>query len=117
MHTWPVPCVIPKLQQWRSQLLCCGRLKHPVCRQTEGILHISPCDQHPYSELLCRYQRITGHQVQACRFHVLRDDLVHGWLGASPDGLVDMLGAQPGKRLLAMLVLGSADCVAAEARA
>lgn len=29
--------------------------------------------------------------VQACRFRVMRDDDVHGWLGASPDGLVSGL--------------------------
>ena len=75
-------------------------LTYPVCRQTRAIRQMSPSDQHSHCELLCRYQQITGHQVQACRFHVLRDDLAHGWLGASPDGLVDALGAQPGKRLL-----------------
>ena len=40
--------------------------------------------------------QLTGHEVNACRFSVLRDDPVHGWLGASPDGLIDALTATPG---------------------
>jgi hypothetical protein len=38
----------------------------------------------------------TGHIITPCRFAVLRDDEVHGWLGASPDGLIDSFSAQPG---------------------
>jgi hypothetical protein len=45
---------------------------------------------------LARYVALTGHDVSACRFSVLRDDPVHGWLGASPDGLIDALTATPG---------------------
>ncbi len=48
---------------------------------------------------LARYQQLTGHLVSACRFSVLRDDVVHGWLGASPDGLIDSLAVTPGKTL------------------
>lgn len=47
-------------------------------------------------EGLERYKAVTGHAVQACRFRVLREDDAHGWLGASPDGLVDGLLASPG---------------------
>ena len=46
---------------------------------------------------LSRYQQLTGHLVSACRFSVLRDDVVHGWLGASPDGLIDSLAVTPGE--------------------
>ena len=41
---------------------------------------------------LCRYGEITGHDIEECSFKMLRDDEVHGWLGASPDGLVQGLG-------------------------
>ncbi|KAK9817240.1 hypothetical protein WJX72_011650 [[Myrmecia] bisecta] len=44
---------------------------------------------------LGHYGAITGHSVQSCRFQVLRDDDVHGWLGASPDGLIEGLVASP----------------------
>lgn len=40
---------------------------------------------------------MTGHDVVACRFRVMRDDDVHGWLGASPDGLVPGLLANSGE--------------------
>lgn len=40
---------------------------------------------------LACYTRLTGHTVSPCRFAVLRDDPVHGWLGASPDGLIEGL--------------------------
>ena len=46
---------------------------------------------------LAQYEALTGHAVSACRFRVLRDDCAHGWLGASPDGLVDGLTATPGE--------------------
>lgn len=46
---------------------------------------------------LGHYQQLTGHLVSACRFSVLRDDEVHGWLGASPDGLIDSLAITPGE--------------------
>jgi hypothetical protein len=45
---------------------------------------------------VCRYAELTGQRVEGCRFRVLRDDDVHGWLGASPDGLIEGLLAQPG---------------------
>jgi len=32
--------------------------------------------------------------VEPCRFRVLREDDVHGWLGASPDGLIASLTTQ-----------------------
>lgn len=48
---------------------------------------------------LTRYEQLTGHLVSACRFSVLRDDAVHGWLGASPDGLIDSLAVTPGQCL------------------
>jgi len=40
----------------------------------------------------CRYGEITGHSIDKCSFKMARDDVVHGWLGASPDGLVQSLG-------------------------
>ena len=43
----------------------------------------------------CRYGEITGHSMDKCSFKMARDDVVHGWLGASPDGLVQ----SPGKSL------------------
>lgn len=48
----------------------------------------------------CRYGEITGQAVEECGFRVLRDDVVHGWLGASPDGLL-----QPQGLRLALLCL------------
>ncbi len=51
-----------------------------------------------------RYSGITGHAVEACRFRVLRDDDVHGWLGASPDGLIEGLVATPGVGRLYFLI-------------
>ena len=48
---------------------------------------------------LARYEALTGHAVSGCRFRVLRDDCAHGWLGASPDGLIDGLTATPGQPL------------------
>ena len=41
-----------------------------------------------------RYQELLGCAVEPCRFRVLRDDDVHGWLGASPDGLIASLTTQ-----------------------
>jgi hypothetical protein len=46
---------------------------------------------------LGRYEQITGQAVVGCRFHVLRPDDVHGWLGASPDGLISGLGVAAGE--------------------
>lgn len=34
------------------------------------------------------YQKLTGRVVEGCMFKVKHDDAPHGWLGASPDGLV-----------------------------
>ena len=48
------------------------------------------------SSALGRYQEITGLSVQSCSFKMLRDDEVHGWLGASPDGLVEAPQAEHG---------------------
>ncbi|KAL6770754.1 hypothetical protein ACKKBF_B32530 [Auxenochlorella protothecoides x Auxenochlorella symbiontica] len=42
------------------------------------------------------YQRNTGYVVQGCAFAVKADDAVHGWLGASPDGLVEAGAGPPG---------------------
>lgn len=42
-----------------------------------------------------RYVDITGQTINECSFKVLKDDEVHGWLGASPDGLVQPLGLLP----------------------
>lgn len=39
-----------------------------------------------------RYGEITGQTINECSFKVLKDDEVHSWLGASPDGLVQPLG-------------------------
>ena len=44
--------------------------------------------------VLRRYQELLGCAVEPCRFRVLRDDDVHGWLGASPDGLIASLTTQ-----------------------
>jgi putative phage-type endonuclease len=38
------------------------------------------------------YQALTGRSVEACMFKVKHDDPPHGWLGASPDGLIGGLG-------------------------
>ena len=43
---------------------------------------------------LMTYERLTGQQVESCMFKVKKDDVVHDWLGASPDGLVAGLGLQ-----------------------
>ena len=50
------------------------------------------------SHMLSRYQELLGCAVEPCRFRVLRDDDVHGWLGASPDGLIASL-TTPSKAL------------------
>ncbi|BDA42985.1 hypothetical protein COCOBI_03-8780 [Coccomyxa sp. Obi] len=56
---------------------------------------------------LARYEQLTGHLVSACRFSVLRDDVVHGWLGASPDGLIDSLAVTPGAGQQGVMAGGS----------
>jgi hypothetical protein len=43
-------------------------------------------------EALQQYEALTGQQVESCMFRVKHDDPPHGWLGASPDGLVQGLG-------------------------
>ncbi len=48
-------------------------------------------------EALQLYEAITGQQVSPCMFRVRRADDVHGWLGASPDGLVAGMGSLRGK--------------------
>jgi uracil-DNA glycosylase len=46
---------------------------------------------------LAAYEAATGQRVGACMFQVKRDDAPHGWLGASPDGLIGGLSiADPG---------------------
>ncbi len=49
--------------------------------------------------------QVTGHLIKPCRFAVLRDDEVHGWLGASPDGLIDSLSAHPGFAVLNLVTV------------
>ncbi|EFN59566.1 hypothetical protein CHLNCDRAFT_132898 [Chlorella variabilis] len=41
------------------------------------------------------YQAATCQAVTSCMFQVKRDDAVHGWLGASPDGLIESLAVEP----------------------
>lgn len=41
---------------------------------------------------LLTYENLTGQKVEPCMFKVKKDDVVHDWLGASPDGLVAGLG-------------------------
>jgi len=43
---------------------------------------------------LSTYERLTGHSVEGCMFKVKHDDAPHGWLGASPDGLIGSLVVQ-----------------------
>jgi putative phage-type endonuclease len=43
---------------------------------------------------LATYAASTGQAVEACMFRAKRDDAPHGWLGASPDGLIDLLGVE-----------------------
>lgn len=45
---------------------------------------------------LATYEALTGQGVESCMFKVKRDDVVHDWLGASPDGLVAGLGIPKG---------------------
>ncbi|KAI7843281.1 hypothetical protein COHA_003113 [Chlorella ohadii] len=40
---------------------------------------------------LATYQAVTGQRIASCMFQVKHDDPVHGWLGASPDGLIESL--------------------------
>ena len=62
---------------------------------------------------------LTGHTVESRSFQMLRDDDVHGWLGASPDGLIEGLVATPGtgisigftKGFMAVLGLGTRTCI------
>ena len=42
-------------------------------------------------EALSTYEALTGQRVESCMFRVKHDDPPHGWLGASPDGLVQGL--------------------------
>jgi putative phage-type endonuclease len=42
-------------------------------------------------EALQQYESLTGQRVESCMFRVKHDDPPHGWLGASPDGLVQGL--------------------------
>ena len=37
---------------------------------------------------LAAYEALTGGAVEGCMFRVKHDDAPHGWLGASPDGLI-----------------------------
>ena len=53
----------------------------------------------------------TGHVIKPCRFAVLRDDEVHGWLGASPDGLIDSLTAEPGSAAIVALASAAVPCM------
>eukprot|EP00890_Picochlorum_soloecismus_P000922 jgi/Picsp_1/1830/NSC_05297-R1_protein len=41
---------------------------------------------------LATYETLTGEKVESCMFKVKKDDIVHDWLGASPDGLIAGLG-------------------------
>ncbi|KAL3163183.1 hypothetical protein ABBQ32_009589 [Trebouxia sp. C0010 RCD-2024] len=53
-------------------------------------------------EALARYGEITGQMVEECGFKVLKDDGVHGWLGASPDGLLHPSGVPSSTPMAAM---------------
>ena len=53
-----------------------------------------PPKLEPAASTLGRYQELLGCSVEPCRFRVLREDDVHGWLGASPDGLIASLTTQ-----------------------
>lgn len=44
------------------------------------------------TKALVTYEKLTGQKVESCMFKVKKDDVVHDWLGASPDGLVAGLG-------------------------
>jgi len=62
------------------------------------------------SNALLTYEKLTGQKVESCMFKVKKDDVVHDWLGASPDGLVAGLGLlqeQGGKQGEIGLTLGS----------
>eukprot|EP00887_Chlorella_sp_A99_P003016 scaffold9.g3016.t1 len=41
------------------------------------------------------YQALTGQRVEGCMFSVKHEDAAHGWLGASPDGLIQGLAVHP----------------------
>ncbi|KAL4434638.1 hypothetical protein ABPG77_002761 [Micractinium sp. CCAP 211/92] len=41
------------------------------------------------------YRAVTGQRIASCMFQVRHDDTVHGWLGASPDGLIESLALDP----------------------
>ena len=43
----------------------------------------------PYA--LSTFEELTGQRVESCMFRVKHDDPPHGWLGASPDGLIQGL--------------------------
>lgn len=40
---------------------------------------------------LSTFEELTGQRVESCMFRVKHDDPPHGWLGASPDGLIQGL--------------------------
>lgn len=48
-------------------------------------------------DALALYERLTGQEVSPCMFRVKAGDDVHGWLGASPDGLVAGMGSVGGQ--------------------
>ncbi len=80
----PSVCGVSRRQQytwhsWRS----CGAAAGTAGTGNAGLAALSVL-----SAACRRYCEVTGHDVVACRFRVMRDDDVHGWLGASPDGLV-----------------------------
>ncbi|GAB4816198.1 hypothetical protein N2152v2_003244 [Parachlorella kessleri] len=43
------------------------------------------------------YELNTGQSIQGCMFQVKHDDMAHGWLGASPDGLIGGLTISNGE--------------------
>ena len=69
--------------------------KHPACLlffRQRAVRFLHCCMSMTWAMLHFRYVDITGQIINECSFKVLKDDEVHGWLGASPDGLVQPLG-------------------------
>ena len=77
-------CIVQRDRMSTSGLCWTSTPESALCISNKG------CDAYRYGE-------VTGQVIEECGFRVLRDDAVHGWLGASPDGLVQPSGLSPAR--------------------
>lgn len=88
----------PLLRVTRQKVLLNGLKQSPSIVAGRGYCCTNRNDHRPSPRggAPRRYEAETGRRVEGCRFRVPRDDAVHGWLGASPDGLIAALQTAPG---------------------